>query len=58
MGLYPVAVALQQDTTHKITHRTQTKHSTQDYRINKGHTHTQQKHKDLNISVFSDIDAN
>jgi hypothetical protein len=37
MGLYPVALALQQDTTHKITHHTQTKHRTQNYKNNKGH---------------------
>jgi hypothetical protein len=38
MGLYPVAAVLQYDTTHKITHRTQTKHSTHNYKNNKGHT--------------------
>jgi hypothetical protein len=37
MGLYPVTVALQYDTTHKITHHTQTKHSTQKYKSSKGH---------------------
>jgi hypothetical protein len=37
MGLYPVAAVLRLDTTHKITHRTQTKHSTQNYKNNRGH---------------------
>jgi nicotinic acid mononucleotide adenylyltransferase len=43
MVLYPVAVVLQYDTTHKITHITQNntphskKHSTQYYTNNKGH---------------------
>jgi hypothetical protein len=37
MGLYPVAVVMQLDTSHKITHHTQTKHSTQNYKNNEGH---------------------
>jgi hypothetical protein len=38
MGFYPVAAILQYHTSHKITHHTQTKHSTQNYTSNKGHT--------------------
>jgi hypothetical protein len=37
MGLYSVAAVLRWDITHKITHRTQTKHSTQNIKNNKGH---------------------
>jgi hypothetical protein len=37
MGLHSVAAVLQQDTTHRITHRTQTKHNTQNYKNNKRH---------------------
>jgi hypothetical protein len=38
-GILPLAAVLQSDTSHKITHRTQTEHGTQNYKNNKGHTH-------------------
>jgi hypothetical protein len=41
-GFYPAAVLLQEYTSHKITHHTQTKDSTQSYRNNRGHiTHNE-----------------
>jgi hypothetical protein len=36
MGVYPVAVLLQKCMSHKITHRPQTKHSTQIYTHSEG----------------------
>jgi hypothetical protein len=48
MDFYPVAVVLQYDatqkwhTSHRLTHHTQIKHSTQNYTNNKGHiTHNE-----------------
>jgi hypothetical protein len=49
MGFYSVAVVLQLDTTHKITHHTQTKHSTQNYTNNKGHT----THNEYNANTIT-----
>jgi hypothetical protein len=51
MGFYPVAVYYNktQHTSHKITHHTQTKHSTQNYTTNKGQT----THNECNVNTIT-----
>jgi hypothetical protein len=50
MGFYPVAVVLQEDATHKITHHAQRKHSTQAIKDTLHTMNTTQKSKAIPVT--------
>jgi hypothetical protein len=52
MRFYPVAVVLLKDTTHKIPHHAQTKHSTQRHKSNERHITHNRKEKKVKLSLL------